>query len=286
MTNKKIAAIKYIGGHARETSETIVAEEALQIKINGNPYTITMRTPGHDKMLAAGLLFTEGVITHPDDIIHISEVRAGVGNHTLIVDVQIKEEILVGKNLFNRSIASSASCGICGKIELCDLPTPERPLLNFKKLNIHLIPDLLQQMQAAQSTFEKTGGSHAAAVFSIEGESLSVKEDIGRHNAVDKVIGDLFLRNLLHKVDILFVSGRVSYEIVAKCAAASIPFLLAVSAPSSLAVDLSLRTGITLLGFCRANRATVYANEKNILQHGFAGQTATTTEMNHEAQEV
>lgn len=278
MVNKKIAAVKYIAGKPYETSEVLTGEEALQIKINGKPYTITMRTPGQDKMLAAGLLFTERVIRLPEDIIHISEIPSVLGDHTLIVDVHVKEETLAGKKLFNRSIASSASCGVCGKIELCDLLTPEHPLLTSKKLDIYLIPDLLQQMHAEQSTFEKTGGSHAAAAFSIDGTLLSVKEDIGRHNAVDKVIGELFLRNWLHKAAILFISGRVSYEIVAKCAEACIPFLLAVSAPSSLAADFCRRQGITLIGFCRENRATVYANEKNILQYALARQTAAITD--------
>ena len=122
-------------------------------------------------------------------------------------------------------------------------------------------------MQARQSTFERTGGSHGAAIFDIAGTLLSVKEDIGRHNAVDKVIGDLLLKDTLPDASILFISGRVSYEIAAKCAEASIPFLLAVSAPSSLAVDFCQRKGITLIGFCRANRATVYTNERNILQN-------------------
>lgn len=270
MINKKIAAVKYIADQARETAEVLVREEALQIKINGRPYTITMRTPGQDILLAMGLLFTEGVIKVPGDIITILEVPAALGNFTLMVEVTLKEEVLAGKNLFNRSIASSASCGVCGKIELCDLVTPQQPLLTAKKLDICLIPFLLQQMQVAQSTFEQTGGSHAAAVFSIDGKLLSVQEDIGRHNAVDKAIGDLFMRNSLHAAAILFVSGRVSYEIVAKCAQAGIPFLLAVSAPSSLAADFCRQKGITLIGFCRENRATVYANEQNILQQELA----------------
>lgn len=278
MVNKKIAAVKYIAGQPQETSETLAGEEALQIKINGKAYTITMRTPGQDKVLAAGLLFTERVIRLPQDIIHISEIPAVLGDHTLIVDILVKEEALAGKNLFNRSIASSASCGVCGKIELCDLLTPEQPLVTSEKLDINLISDLRQQMHAAQSTFQKTGGSHAAAVFTIDGRMLSIKEDIGRHNAVDKVIGELFLKNWLQKAAILFISGRVSYEIVAKCAQAGIPFLLAVSAPSSLAADFCRRKGITLIGFCRENRATVYANEKNILQYALARQTAAISD--------
>ncbi|MEX1238477.1 MAG: formate dehydrogenase accessory sulfurtransferase FdhD, partial [Cyclobacteriaceae bacterium] len=214
MVNKKITAVRYIAGQPIETSEALTGEEALQIKINGRPYTITMRTPGHDRILAAGLLFTERIISHQGDITSFSEIPAAGGDHTLIVDIQVKEETTRGKNLFNRSIASSASCGVCGKIELCDLVSPEQPLYTSRKLNIQIIPHLLQQMLAKQLTFEKTGGSHAAAAFSIGGELFSIKEDIGRHNAVDKVIGDLLLRNLLPQTDILFICGRVSYEIV------------------------------------------------------------------------
>jgi FdhD protein len=268
MVNMKIEAVRYIAGEPQVAFETLTEEEALQIKINGKAYTITMRSPGQDMMLAAGLLFTERVIKNREDILHTSE-HSGT-DHSFVIDIGVKEEALAGKNLFNRSIASSASCGVCGKIELCELHTPEPPLVTFEKLDIDLIPRLLQQMQAEQSTFEKTGGSHAAAIFSIDGRLLTVQEDIGRHNAVDKVIGDLLLKNELDKAAILFISGRISYEIVAKCAQASIPFLLAVSAPSSLAVDFCLRKGITLIGFCRGNRATVYTNGKNILQYALS----------------
>jgi FdhD protein len=266
MANRKRRAIKYIDGRPEETSEALAGEEALQIRINGNAYTITMRTPGQERFLAVGLLFTERVIKHPEDVTDIVETPAATADHVLTVDVQVSEEVLVGKNLFNRSIASSASCGVCGKIDLCDLVMPERPLTNSLKLDIRGIPNLLRQMHTRQSAFERTGGSHAAAVFSIEGALLSVQEDIGRHNAVDKAIGELFWRNALGKAAIMLVSGRVSYEIVSKCAVASIPFLLAVSAPSSLAVDFCVRHGITLIGFCRDNRATVYTHGENILQ--------------------
>ena len=267
MAGRKRIATKYIDGQPAKTSEALAGEEALQIRINGKAYTITMRTPGQEKFLAVGLLFTERVIQHPEDVIDTIETPIVKGDHAHIIDVQVREETLVGKNLFNRSIASSASCGVCGKIDLCDLVMPEHPISIASKLDIRRIPDLRRQMQDGQSAFERTGGSHAAAIFRIDGSLLSVQEDIGRHNAVDKVIGELFLRNDLRSAAIIFVSGRVSYEIVSKCAVASIPFLLAVSAPSSLAVDLCLQHGITLIGFCRENRATVYTHEQNILPH-------------------
>jgi FdhD protein len=219
-------------------------------------------------------------------MLSVKETPATHGDYTLIIDVKIKEDVLAGKNLFNRSIASSASCGVCGKIELCDLITPSHVLSTSKKLDVCLIPELLHQINARQSVFEQTGGSHAAAIFSIDGKLLSIQEDIGRHNAVDKAIGDLFLNNQLSKADILFVSGRVSYEIVAKCAQAGIPFLLAVSAPSSLAVDFCRRKGITLVGFCRENRATVYANENQIRQQACPMQQTKLADQPYEAKKI
>lgn len=280
MKNKSVTAIKYIAGQAQNTFESLAREEALQIKINGRAYTITMRTPGQDEILASGLLFTEGIIHCPEDVLALTQLPAMQGDYTLIVEVAVKEEVLKGKNLFNRSIASSASCGVCGKTELCDMVTPDSLLTTSKKLDVCLIPRLLEQMNARQSVFELTGGSHAAAIFNIRGELLSVQEDIGRHNAVDKAIGDLFLRNMLSEAAVLFISGRVSYEIVIKCAQAGIPFLLAVSAPSSLAVEVCHQKGITLVGFCRENRATVYTHENNILQQ------ATQTDQHHEAPHI
>ena len=273
MVHHQTKAVKFIAHEVHETLETLACEAALQVRINGQPYTITMRSPGNDENLAIGLLFTEGIISARNEVTGFSEGPDESGDHTMI-DVRIKEEALVGKTIHDRSIASTSSCGVCGKIELPDLAAPERPLLINEKLNIAVIPDLLQKMKENQSAFENTGGSHAAAAFSITGELLAIHEDIGRHNAVDKVVGALMLRNLLATASILLVSGRVSYEIVGKCAAASIPFLLAVSAPSSLAVDACRRKGITLIAFCRENRATVYTHTENISQHTVVSQTS------------
>ena len=267
MGNQKTKAVRYVAGEAHDTIETLAGEAALQIRINGQPFTVTMRSPGDDEILSLGLLFTEGIISTRNDVTCFSEVSGESGDDTVVAEVTITKEALEGKKIFNRSIASTASCGVCGKIELCDLALPERPLLNAGRLNIALIPQLLQLMKEKQSTFKITGASHAAAAFSMDGVLLSMQEDIGRHNAVDKVVGDLILKNVLTKASILLISGRVSYEIVGKCAAASIPFLLAVSAPSSLAVDACHQKGITLIAFCREERATVYTHHGNIMQH-------------------
>lgn len=262
---KEIDAVQYLEGVPRVSHETLTREEALQIKINGRSYTITMRTPGNDNILAAGLLLSEGIIRAPEDILELHETPAPGGAFTLSVDVHIREEVLANQNIFNRSIASSASCGVCGKIDICDLVVPVESNTTPNKLEIGRIPKMLERMRALQDTFEKTGGSHAAALLTIEGDVLAIREDIGRHNAVDKVIGELFLQRSLHLAEVMLISGRVSYEIVAKCSRARISFLLAVSAPSSLAVDFCDKSGITLIGFCRDNRATVYTHPENIL---------------------
>jgi FdhD protein len=264
MSVKKTNATRYSEGISSDSKEELTWEEALQVKINSKPYTVTMRTPGNDTILAAGLLFSEGVIKSHDDILSMHETPTANGDFVLSVDVGIRSETLAGQNIFNRTIASSASCGVCGKTDICDLVAPVEVNASPKKLRTELIAGLLGDMRKLQPTFERTGGSHAASVFTVDGYLLSVHEDIGRHNAVDKVIGELFLNKMLHEAAILVISGRVSYEIVSKCSQAKIPFLIAVSAPSSLAVDFCEKSGITLIGFCRDKRFTVYSHPQNI----------------------
>ncbi len=255
-------AIRIEAGHIRETEEKLVEEAPLQIRINRRPYTITMRTPGQDVALTAGLLFTEGILSSKNELLEIQEI-AGTKSATREISLTLPESLLQAKNIFNRSIASSASCGICGKTELCDIAIPH--IVNSSlQLDSELIPDLFAQMRLHQQTFDQTGGSHAAGLFGINGDLLSIQEDIGRHNAVDKTIGELLLAETLSKAAVLCVSGRVSYEIVAKCVQAQIPFLLSVSAPSSMAVEMCAQKGITLIAFCRGDRATIYTHPEYI----------------------
>jgi FdhD protein len=264
MSIRKSSAIRYSDGRPMDSDEELTWEDALQLKINGKPYTVTMRTPGNDTVLAAGLLLSEGIISSPNDILSIREVPAPGRELTLSVEIEVIDEIILNKNIFNRSIASTASCGVCGKADICDLVVPVPLVATSKKLRTDLIPEMLTKMREHQATFERSGGSHAACIFTVNGDVLSVQEDIGRHNAVDKVIGELFLKNALHEADVLLISGRVSYEIVAKCTQAKVPFLLAVSAPSSLAVEHCKKSGITLIGFCRDRRFTVYSHSENV----------------------
>ena len=259
------SATKYSNGHPEKTFEMLAQENALQIKVNGRAYSITMCSPSNNVILAVGLLYTEGILRKTSDIISITEEFDEQNKLVLSVNVNIHPDALQGKNLWNRSIASSASCGVCGKTEILDIYHTSQPLKNTETLDIARVPELLNEMRLRQSTFDETGGTHSAALFNMDGSMLSVQEDIGRHNAVDKTIGELFLSSTLAKADILAVSGRVSYEIVSKCAMANIPFLLAVSAPSSMAVQVCHEKGITLIAFCRENRATVYTHQQHVI---------------------
>lgn len=259
-----LTAYRFEAGNFQETEEILVTEAALQIKINHRPYTITMRTPGSEAWLATGLLFTEGIITHYKDILYLQEIT-GTNGMIQAIDIGLSEERIANKNIFNRSIASSASCGICGKAELCDIIVPKK-VYSSTLLDIAQIPSLFEQLRNRQLLFDQTGGSHAAGIFSETGQLLSAQEDIGRHNAVDKAIGELLTTGILAKAQVVCVSGRISYEIVAKCVQADIPFLLSVSAPSSLAVEVCQEKGITLIAFCRGTRATVYTHVERIRQ--------------------
>jgi FdhD protein len=224
-----------------------------------------MCSPSNNIILAVGLLFTEGILRKPSDIVNLTEESDEQNRHVHSVNVNVHPEALEGKNLWNRSIASNASCGVCGKTEVYDIYHKSPPLDTVEKFDITRVPKLLKEMRSRQSTFDETGGTHSAALFTMDGTMLSVQEDIGRHNAVDKAIGELFLSGSLANADILAVSGRVSYEIVSKCAMANVPFLLAVSAPSSMAVEMCREKGIALIAFCRENRATVYTNQQNVI---------------------
>jgi FdhD protein len=251
-----------------ESSQNIIdaltIEEALQININNKPFTVTMRTPGDDISLVRGLLHSEGIINDSDflpDVVLKKENKKGI---VTIVDVNIPEQKLGSGYSNSRSLLSVSSCGICGKTELGDLAFIGKTIHEERKVEIGIIDELFQIMNTFQYDFKQSGGTHAAAGFSLEGKFLCSMEDIGRHNAVDKVVGNLITERKLHQAKIITVSGRVSYEIVIKCFKAGIPFLAAVSAPSSLAVDYAKELGITLFAFCRDGRTTCYSNPHRI----------------------
>jgi len=240
--------------------DALTVEEALQININNKPFTVSMRTPGNDIDLVRGLLNAEGVISNIDLIPEISLKKENEKGIVTIVNVNIPEAALGEGYSNSRSLLSVSSCGICGKTELGDLAFIGKTIDDNDKIDIGLIHNLFNKMNNFQFDFRKSGGTHAAAAFTLKGDLLCAMEDIGRHNAVDKIVGKLINDKKLNEAKIMTVSGRISYEIVIKCFKARIPFLAAVSAPSSLAVDYAKELGITLFAFCRDERATCYSN--------------------------
>lgn len=230
----------------------ISEETALQIVVNQKPITVTMCSPNNLEDLALGLLYSENICKSAQH----GTVEINTAEFPLVANVQIDEKYIQDGYLNNRNFLSVASCGICGKTELdseCGVLETD-VTTSFKEIETYF-----NQMNSYQKEFAKSGGVHAAAIFDKEGNLLIVREDIGRHNAVDKAIGNLLSKAKLKKATTLIVSGRVSYEIVLKTFRANIPILAAVSAPSSLAIDFAKEFNISLLGFCRKGRGTCYS---------------------------
>ncbi|CAA0151679.1 Putative formate dehydrogenase accessory protein, FdhD protein homolog [Tenacibaculum maritimum] len=255
-------AIKTSSLKSLKFDDELVMEAPLQININSSAYTVVMRTPNDDIELIRGLLYAEDIYKEKRAIqIQIEEIKE---NQSAIMNCIIPTENL-GKGYLNkRTLLSVSSCGICGKQELEDLTIHGKELQKKKTIKLHEIKAMYQQMHKNQSLFHATGGSHAAAIFSKQNKLLVVKEDIGRHNAVDKCIGKLLLHDTLKEANTMLVSGRVSYEIISKAFFAKIPIIIAVSACSSLAVDYAKEFGICLIGFHRNNTMTIYSNPQYI----------------------
>jgi FdhD protein len=250
------------GGNVRSVQDSLAAEEPLEIRVAGAPLTVTMRTPGHDLELAAGFLFTEGIIASAEQIARIRAVVPQNGTKSNVVDVELKDTLFDADDL-RRNFFAASSCGICGKasieaIRTRGLPHPDRAFW----FDAELLCNLPEQLRAEQAVFGRTGGLHAAALFDAAGTLVVLREDIGRHNAVDKVIGWALLDGRLPlSAHVMLVSGRGGFEIVQKTLAAGIPILASVSAPSSLAVKLAREFGLTLAGFLRGKRFVIYSGE-------------------------
>jgi FdhD protein len=249
--------IRITGGAKEHVLDELTLEQPLSIRIGGEPFTLTMHTPADEVDLVRGILYTEGVLKKKAGTIPMEIVERSDAGFISAVNVPAEEVDLQSAQLNKRSLLSVASCGICGKTELS---IPEGRLeVEAEQLDSATVSRMFAAMKQKQSAYLTGGGSHGAAIFNSNVEMLSLREDIGRHNAVDKAIGALLNVGNLQQGRYLLVSGRVSYEIVVKCFAAGIPNLLAVSAPSSLAVDFCKELGIALYGFCRENRFTRYS---------------------------
>ena len=244
-------------GNTKKVNDALVVEAALQININSEPYTVVMRTPGNDFELIRGLLYAEDIYKNKETP-HI-DVLENRENGFSILNVQIPKNLLRKGYLNKRTLLSVSSCGICGKQKLEDISFSGEKINNQHVIDPKKIEVMFSEMLQLQETYEISGGSHAAAAFDKNYELICLKEDIGRHNAVDKVVGNLIDSNNLKKANCLLVSGRVSYEIISKAFIAKIPYVIAVSACSSLEVDFAKEFGICLIGFSRGSKATFYS---------------------------
>jgi FdhD protein len=259
--------VKVRGPEAVETQDQLTVEEPLEIRLGGLAFTVTMRTPGADEDLVAGLLYAEGVIRDADNLDVIARYRgpdrdADPGN---VVNVLLKGDVQVARERLRRSVVASSACGVCGKVTIDSIRTACAPVVSDTTVPAGLFHRLAATMTAAQSTFDRTGGLHAAGLFDPTGRLLVLREDVGRHNAVDKVVGHMLrARRLPIDRHILLVSGRASFEIMQKAWMARIPIVAAVSAPSSLAVQMALAADMTLVGFLRPGGFNVYAGAHRV----------------------
>ena len=259
---------KWDGGRWTEAPDAVVVEEPLQLLLDGQELSVVMRTPGEDLELALGLLHAEGIVRSVDDVkdVRIS-AESGETATAVRVDASIVESNQVDVHLARaprrrpeRSMLASSACGVCGAVLIEDLRRDLAVLPSGPSVDPGLLPSLVERLRSGQGVFDRTGGLHAAGLFTPGGEPLCVREDVGRHNAVDKVVGRMLLdsRTPLRET-VLVVSGRAGYEVVQKSINAGIPVLAAVGAPSSLAVALAREFNQTLVGFLRGERFNVYS---------------------------
>ncbi|MFO0828773.1 MAG: formate dehydrogenase accessory sulfurtransferase FdhD [Phycisphaerales bacterium] len=243
--------------------DLIASEEPLEIRVAGRSMSVTMRTPGADEELAVGFLVGEGVIARREDVEHVRLCERETGT---LVDVLVCPSVVVDFARLTRHVFASSSCGVCGIATIDAIRRQFPPLGQGPNVAATTIQSLVDLLHAAQPTFHKTGGLHAAGLFDASGALVVAREDVGRHNAVDKVIGHATLAGLFPlREHLLVVSGRASFEIVQKALAARIPIVAAVSAPSSLAIDLARESNVTLIGFLREGRFTVYAHPERVV---------------------
>ena len=264
---KTTPVLEWNAGQFIRSEDNLAVEEPLEIRVGGDAVSVTMRTPGDDFELAAGFLFTERIVLGRDDIARIDYGQDPDGQPSVnVVDVTLCMSTRVDLARLQRHFYAASSCGVCGKasisaVRVQDISRPQGDL----RVGPALLPRLPGMLRQVQAVFERTGGLHAAALFDASGALLDVREDVGRHNTVDKVIGHALLEAsvpLSH--NLLFVSGRGAFEIVQKALVAGVPIVASVSAPSSLAVDLAREHGLTLIGFLRDQRFIVYSGEERL----------------------
>jgi FdhD protein len=259
-------ALRWSRGTSSERAEKLAVEEPLEIRLAGRRFTLTMRTPGHDEELAAGFLFAEGFINDATELGEIRRVRGSKGApdpNAIDVILNVPADGLRAR--LKRNFVMSSSCGVCGKTSIDSIRRRVMPPADTARVAPATLLALSEKLRSGQRVFAATGGLHGAAIFSLDGTMLAIREDVGRHNAVDKVIGYALTNEMVPLAHyIMMVSGRLSFEIVQKAAAAGVPILAAVSAPSSLAVELAEEIGTTLVGFLRDGSFNIYTRPDRI----------------------
>jgi len=267
----QVNIIHWQGDAQQGRDEQVTVEEPFELRVHGRSLAVIMRTPGHDSELAMGFLFTEGVITRSDAVLTLEAAYDDDGlplANVLAVALRSQEQQDATRSAtFERHFVVSASCGLCGKNSIADLITTTPPLeLDTLRFPATMLYELVARLRSEQAVFNHTGGLHAAGLFDEQGTLLLLREDIGRHNAVDKLIGHGLLHGMYpYRRHILLVSGRTSFEILQKALLARIPCVVAISAPSSLAVELAEKSGITLVGFLRDRSLNVYTHPERIV---------------------
>ncbi|MEX1128443.1 MAG: formate dehydrogenase accessory sulfurtransferase FdhD [Vicinamibacterales bacterium] len=266
---RTVSVVRVSGGRTSTDSDVAAVEEPLEIRLHDRPFVVIMRTPGADRELAAGFLFAEGVIRHAGELGAVEHCRHphhpdvhNVVNVFLMGEAGARVETTMAER---RNVMANSSCGICGRVTIDSLKTRAAPLATTAFIDAEVLHGLPDALRSEQSVFEQTGGLHGAALFTTIGALVASSEDVGRHNAVDKVIGRLLLDEKLPLSDhVLVVSGRTSFEIVQKAWLAGVQIICAVSAPSSLAIELAAEAGITLLGFARDRAFNIYSHPQRI----------------------
>ena len=242
-----------------ESFDFVVVEEPLQIIVDGHPVAVTMRTPGHDAELALGFLLTEGVITSAGQVRKID--IESKDHHALVF---LQDDIAVDLGRLTRHVFTASSCGLCGKATIDAIVSCLPPLPDGQSFRNDILLEAPEKLREWQSTFTRTGGLHAAGIFGSDGTTHVVREDIGRHNAVDKVLGSALQSGICLSSSFLLVSGRISFEIMQKALAGGIPLVAAISAPSSLAIEFAEQSNQTVVGFLRPPKFQVYSNATRV----------------------
>lgn len=266
---RSVGVVRVRGGARAAESDSAATEEPLEVRLHGQPFAVIMRTPGADRELAAGFLLAERVIAGADDLGTIAHCTdPGADHPENIVDVSLTngstaaiDALLAGR----RQVTTTSSCGMCGRRTIESLATDVAPIAAAWAVDAPAIAGLPARLRARQAVFDETGGLHAAGLFDRDGTLVDVAEDVGRHNAVDKIVGRMLMREALPLSNhLLCVSGRTSFEIVQKAIFAGIPIVAAVSAPSSLAIELADEYGVTLVGFIRGDGFNIYSHPERI----------------------